>query len=98
MQEHEAQEILADFRKAIDDLDDEIVTLLAKRLNIIDQVAKVKKANNIDPHLQGRIDEVINRNTETAKKLGADADLINSLYKQIVENAIGRETDFINKK
>ncbi|MGB1361549.1 MAG: chorismate mutase [Alphaproteobacteria bacterium] len=95
MDENKIQEILKDFRKEIDNLDDEIVALLAKRLQVIDNVARVKLENNIDPHLQDRIDEVVNRNADLAKNLGADFELIKSLYVQIVDNAIARETKYI---
>ena len=89
-------EILKEHRSEIDRLDDEIVSLLALRLSVIDRVAKIKAEKNIQPHLKDRVDEVIKRNSEMANILGADADLVATLYKQIIENAIERETTYIN--
>ena len=91
----EIEEILKDHRSEIDRLDDEIVSLLALRLNVIDRVAKIKAEKNIEPRLKDRVDEVIQRNSEMAHILGADADLVATLYTQIVENAIEREATYI---
>ena len=90
------EKILKEHRSEIDRLDDEIVSLLALRLNVIDRVAKIKAEKNIEPRLKDRVDEVIKRNSEMAHTLGADADLVATLYKQIVENAIEREMAYIN--
>ncbi len=96
MQEN-IHEILKNHRSEIDHLDDEIVSLIALRLGVIDRVAKIKCEKNIEPRLQDRVAEVIKRNRSMANILGADADLIEQLYTQIVENAIIRETVYIEQ-
>ena len=93
--EMDIQNILKDHRSEIDRIDDEIVSLLALRLGVIDRVAKIKAEKNIEPRLKDRVDEVIDRNMEMANILGADADLVKTLYKKIIDNAIDRETTYI---
>jgi chorismate mutase len=88
-------EILSQYRKNIDSLDDEIVSLLALRLQVIHKVAQVKHENNIAPHLQDRVDEVLERNSTMADALGADSALVHTLYQHIIQHAIDTETALI---
>ncbi len=56
---------LEDLRKAIDSVDDELVSLFEKRLSLAKEVARIKKAENIPIVNTSREREIINRLTET---------------------------------
>lgn len=51
--------VLVDLRKKIDGVDKDILALVLKRLELVDQVAKVKKANKIPVFVPGREDEIL---------------------------------------
>ena len=50
---------LDDFRKQIDEIDEQIVNLLAKRMQVVEKVGKYKKENNLPPLDKRRWQEVI---------------------------------------
>lgn len=54
-------DMLADLRKKIDVVDKDILALVLKRLELVDQVAEVKRANKIPVFVPGREDEILDR-------------------------------------
>lgn len=54
-------EKLEDLRKKIDEVDNDILVLILKRLELVDQVANVKRAEKIPVFVPGREDEILNR-------------------------------------
>lgn len=52
-------DMLADLRKKIDVVDKDILALVLKRLELVDQVAEVKRANKIPIFVPGREDEIL---------------------------------------
>ena len=55
------EDVLVDLRKKIDGVDKDILALALKRLELVDQVAEVKKANKIPVFVPGREDEILDR-------------------------------------
>ena len=55
------EDVLADLRKKIDVVDKDILALVLKRLEFVDQVAEVKRANKIPVFVPGREDEILDR-------------------------------------
>lgn len=89
--------LLEPYRKRIDDLDDQIVDLLAARLQIIHEVAALKEENNIPAVLQDRVDEVINRCAARASAKGMDQNLARELYTKIVKHCCDLEERIMKK-
>lgn len=52
-------DMLADLRKKIDVVDKDILALVLKRFELVDQVAEVKRANKIPVFVPGREDEIL---------------------------------------
>jgi chorismate mutase-like protein len=77
-------EILKPYRRRIDALDDQIIDLLAQRLEIIDEVAELKAARDIPAVLEDRVNEVIDRVAERAAEKGVDPELARRLYAVLV--------------
>lgn len=50
---------LKDFRKQIDEIDEQIVNLLAKRMQVVEKVGQYKKENNLPPLDNSRWQKVI---------------------------------------
>jgi len=77
-------EILKPYRDRIDALDDQIIDLLAKRVDVIREVGVLKFRENIPSVLQDRVDAVRERNAARAEERGVDPDLIRTLYAQLI--------------
>ena len=74
---------IQELRNQIDIIDDELVRLFAKRMDISKQVAEYKKENNLPIHVPAREREILQ---EVAKKSGTDlSDYTRVLYSMIFE-------------
>ena len=76
-------EELRELRKKIDEVDKELLALLLKRLELVDQVAGVKKANNLPVFVPGREDEILD--TLTANVDGKYASFVRDLFTGILD-------------
>ncbi len=84
-------ELLKAHRQRIDALDNQIVRLLAERYGVVEQVAAIKAAHGIPSVLEDRVQEVIERNAQSAAALGLDPDLVRRLYRVIIDEACAME-------
>lgn len=74
---------IEDLRREIDHIDDELIRLFLKRMDIARQVAEYKKENNLPIYVPAREREKLQ---DVAAKAGADMeDYIRSLYSLIFE-------------
>lgn len=77
-------EVLKEYRRRIDSLDDELVALLGRRFALIREVAELKKAGGIPAFLPDRVSEVIERCAAEAGRHAMDPSFVASLYGAIV--------------
>lgn len=82
---------MADVRKQIDGLDQELVAMLALRSQYIDRATALKQINGWPARIPSRVEEVVSNAREKAETAGLDADLIESLWRQLVDWSIARE-------
>jgi len=83
---------MAEVRASIDELDDEIVGLLAKRFRFMDAAALIKESRD-QVRDEVRKAEVIERVRQRAREAGVTVDPIERLYDQLVEASISYEFD-----
>ena len=81
-------------RKEIDQLDEQIIELLAKRMTIVRAVGKLKKQHGVKPLDEKRWQQVIEARIKTAEKLQLPRHFIISLYNLIHEYALELEYTF----
>lgn len=79
-----------DIRQAIDVIDAEIVGLIAKRAKFVHEAAKFKKSETAVKDT-GRVAQVLQSKRALAEKLGASPDLIENLYKNMIDFFIAEE-------
>ncbi|HCN31864.1 MAG: chorismate mutase [Candidatus Micropelagos sp.] len=84
-------------REDIDSLDKDILQLLKKRLNLIEQAALVKPKRN-QVRDKARIDEVIALIRREAQKANYPEDMAEVIWKNIIELSIDYEYDAYDKK
>jgi chorismate mutase len=75
---------LTTLRAKIDEIDDEILLALSERLNICKAIGQAKKKQGKPVRDASRENEVYNRVTEKAAKLGLNSAQIETLYREIV--------------
>ncbi|WP_095149065.1 chorismate mutase [Pseudomonas sp. Irchel s3a18] len=86
---------LGTHRDRIDRIDDQLIDLLAQRLDIIREVAKTKKDNNTAVMQPQRVKEVVGRCTERGRARDVPTSLIEQLYHAIIEQSCQIEYDVI---
>ena len=79
---------LEEYRKEIDTVDEELLTILAKRFEIVREIGKLKKEKNILPLDEKRWEEVIKKINSKAKKLNLSNDFIKNMYDEIHKVAL----------
>lgn len=80
-------EALKPFRVRIDALDDQIVDLLAQRMDIVREVGEVKARENIATVQHDRVIEVRERCVQRGLKSGLNPGLVRKIYDAIIDEA-----------
>ena len=89
--QQEMQDEMADVRKRIDALDDEIVALFAKRQRQIERAAAVKPLLGMPARVPERVDEVLARVLGAARREGLSAALAMTVWTSVIEWSIDYE-------
>ena len=89
---------LTDLRIEIDELDEELLHLLKKRLNIVDKIGVFKQENNVTVFQLDRWIEILKSRGELAQKLGLDESFIVEVLKTIHNESIRLQTGIQLKK
>lgn len=74
---------LEDWRKQIDQLDEDVLNLLAKRVKIVRKIGQFKKERNIPTVDKNRWDKVLISMLSKSEKLGLSKDLTKKLFNLI---------------
>jgi isochorismate pyruvate lyase len=90
----EEKALLAPYRAKIDALDAQIVGLLGQRFDVIRDVAKLKAEHGIAPILPYRVEEVVSHARARAEKAGVDPELVEKIYRIIIDTACQEEEDY----
>jgi isochorismate pyruvate lyase len=86
-----AKDEMADVRRVIDALDDEIVALFAKRQRQIERAARVKPSLELPARVPERIDEVLARVLGAARREGLSMELALTVWTHVIEWSISYE-------
>ncbi|HEV8128759.1 MAG TPA: prephenate dehydratase [Candidatus Eisenbacteria bacterium] len=78
-------------REAIESVDREILALLKRRMELVDDVARAKIESAAPFRDRSREEQVIGRIRHLATELGLDAHEVERLYRDIMEMSIGRQ-------
>lgn len=84
-------DILKDHRRRIDDLDQKIISLLAERFSVVDEVSEIKYQHNIPAVLQDRVNEVLENAKKTGVQKGLSTEFMEKLYKLIIQTSCDYE-------
>lgn len=84
-------------RAQIDRLDGELITMLAARAGYIDRAIQLKSENGWPARIPERVEEVVMNARAAAEDQGLDPELIERLWRQLVDWSIAREARVIRE-
>ena len=87
---------LEEVRSNIDRIDNEIIKLIAERTGYVKQASSFKKNENA-VKASDRVEAVIQKARERAFEYGADPDMIETLYREMISSFINLEMDEFKK-
>lgn len=96
--EQELQDEMSDVRRLIDELDEALVALLAKRQRQIERAAKVKPALGIPANVPERVDEVLAHVLGVARREGLSVELAMNLWRALIDWSIQYEERLMGER
>lgn len=94
----EFKDKLTYLRQKIDDIDDELMTVLKKRMHIIEEIGQYKKEHNITVFQLERWQEILRTRPKWAEKLGITESLVEKMCLLLHDESIRIQTEIMNKK
>ncbi|MFY0596386.1 MAG: chorismate mutase [Cognatishimia sp.] len=89
---------MAEVRLGIDALDKQLVQLLQLRARFIDRATELKQGNGWPARIPERVEEVVMNARREAEVQGLDPDLIEQLWRQLIDWSIDREETGLGRK
>jgi len=93
----EMTESLASLRKQIDEMDDQVMDLLTKRMRVSREIATYKKEHNMAVVQSRRYSEILEKRAAQGGLCGMDADFVTRVYEAIHEESVRQQMEIINK-
>ena len=87
-----------ELRHQIDKLDVKIIELLANRSEFIDRATELKKSNGMPARIPERIESVVSNARNAAEELDLDADLVEKIWRILIDWSIQREAEIIREE
>jgi len=91
-------EQLEQFRKELNEIDNNLVELLGRRFKIIRAVGDYKKDNNIPMMQSKRVEEVKDRCAKMGQQYNLDNTFVRNIYTVIIDEACRLEDIIIDKE
>ena len=87
-----------ELRHQIDKLDVKIIELLANRSEYIDRATELKKSNGMPARIPERIETVVSNSRNAAEDLDLDADLVEKIWRILINWSIQREAEIVREE
>lgn len=84
-------------RKQIDEIDNSVMDLLAKRMRVCREIGQFKKEHNMTVLQTGRYNEILDKRGAQGVLCGMDANFIKTVYEAIHEESVRQQIEIINK-
>ena len=93
----EHPDTLKDLRKEIDEIDNDLIDLLAKRMKICRSIGEYKKENGMTIVQTRRYSEILDKRGAQGSLLGIDTYCIKNIFEHIHEESVRQQMEIINK-
>ena len=90
-------ENLSELRSQIDQLDNQLLELLAKRMRVSREIGQYKKEHSMPVLQTSRYDEILQKRMAEAVELGMSADFMKEVMQAIHEESVHQQMEIINK-
>ncbi len=85
-------------RDEIDGIDRDIVSLLAKRLDVVEKVVSLKKSNNLPVYHPAREEYLISNRRSQSRASGLNPDFVEEIFRSVIrQSRIKQSRDFARK-
>ncbi len=95
--ENTSTEGITQLRKQIDELDNEIMDVLARRMKVCREIGYYKKEHNMTVLQTNRYNEILNKRGAQGALSGMDAEFIARVFENIHEESVRQQMEIINK-
>ena len=86
-----------ELRKQIDDLDNQLMELLAKRMRVCREIGQYKKEHNMTVLQTSRYNEILNKRGAQGSLCGMDSEFIKAVFEQVHEESVRQQMEIINQ-
>jgi len=93
----QSTEDLSDLRKQIDQLDDQLLELLAKRMRVSCEIGTFKKEHNMLIVQTDRYDEILSKRIAQASDMGMNPEFMRVVLEAIHEESVRQQVEIMNK-
>lgn len=84
-------------RKQIDDLDNQLMELLSKRMRVCREIGHYKKEHNMTVLQTSRYNEILNKRGAQGSLCGMDPNFIKTIFEAVHEESVRQQIEIINK-
>jgi chorismate mutase len=88
---------IGELRAQIDNLDDKIIDIFEKRMNIADEIGRYKKKNVIAILQSKRWDDILNRRLAMGEEKGLGNEFISRVFRAIHQESINHQNKIMNE-
>lgn len=90
--------LLSEIRAQIDQVDEDLLDVLARRFNLVSQIGQIKKDNSITIFQWKRWLEILEVRTLAGNQLSLDNQLVEDIFQVIHKHSVQQQTHLYNKK
>ena len=90
-------ESLQTLRRQIDDLDNNLLELLARRMRVCREIGQYKKEHNMTVVQTERYNEILDKRGAQGVLCGMDADFVKVIFEAVHEESVRQQIDVMNK-
>lgn len=90
-------EPLTQLRRQIDDIDNDLIDLLAKRMRVSREIGQYKKEHDMTVVQTARYSEILDKRGAQGSLLGIDAECIKDIFEHIHEESVRQQIEILNK-
>ncbi len=85
-------------RKQIDELDNQLMDLLAKRMRVCREIGQYKKEHNMTVLQTARYGEILDKRGAQGSLCGMDADFVRRIFEGVHEESVRQQMEIVNQK
>ena len=93
----QSTESLTELRKQIDELDNNLLELLAKRMRVSHEIAQYKKEHEMPVYQNKRYDEILSNRISQAEKMEINGKFMKTILEAIHEESVRIQVEHLNK-